>query len=92
LLLLTLATFGTGFLMRPNGAVLLGSYTDRHGRRSGLFLILSLMATGTATFALTPSYSTIGLLAPLIVGTGTASSKVPEEEPSQRSYRMRLLL
>jgi MHS family citrate/tricarballylate:H+ symporter-like MFS transporter len=69
-LLLTLATFGAGFLMRPLGAVLLGGYTDRHGRRAGLLLTLSLMAIGTATIALTPSYSTIGLVAPLIVVTG----------------------
>ncbi len=69
-LLLTLATFGAGFLMRPLGAVLLGGYTDRHGRRAGLLLTLSLMAVGTATIALTPSYSTIGLIAPLIVVTG----------------------
>ncbi|NYF80649.1 tricarballylate/proton symporter TcuC [Granulicella arctica] len=69
-LLLTLATFGAGFLMRPLGAVLLGGYTDRHGRRAGLLLTLSLMAIGTATIALTPSYSTIGLAASLIVVTG----------------------
>jgi MFS family permease len=69
-LLLTLATFGAGFLMRPLGAVLLGSYTDRHGRRAGLLLTLSLMAIGTATIALTPSYNAIGFIAPLIVVTG----------------------
>jgi MHS family citrate/tricarballylate:H+ symporter-like MFS transporter len=69
-LLLTLATFGAGFLMRPIGAVVLGGYTDRHGRRAGLLLTLSLMAVGTATIALTPSYSTIGLVAPIIVVIG----------------------
>ena len=69
-LLLTLATFGAGFLMRPLGAVLLGGYTDRHGRRAGLLLTLSMMAFGTATIALTPNYSSIGLLAPLIVVIG----------------------
>lgn len=91
-LLLTLATFGAGFLMHPNRAVLLGSSTDRHGRRSDLSLTLSLMAIGRATFALTPSCNTIGLLAPLIVVTVTVSSKVPEEKPSERSYSLRLLL
>lgn len=69
-LLLTLATFGAGFLMRPLGAVLLGGYTDRHGRRAGLLLTLSLMAVGTATIGLTPGYATIGLAAPFIVVTG----------------------
>ena len=47
-LMLTLGTFGAGYLMRPLGAVVLGSYVDRHGRRSGLILTLFLMAIGTA--------------------------------------------
>jgi MFS family permease len=34
-LLLTLMTFGAGFLMRPVGALVLGAYVDRHGRRKG---------------------------------------------------------
>ena len=48
-LLLTFMTFGAGFLMRPLGAVVLGAYVDRHGRRKGLILTLGLMATGTIT-------------------------------------------
>jgi MFS transporter, MHS family, citrate/tricarballylate:H+ symporter len=69
-LLLALATFGSGFLMRPLGAILLGGYTDRHGRRAGLLLTLSLMAFGTLSVACTPSYATIGLAAPLLVLAG----------------------
>src|SRR5713101_8911282 len=46
-LMMTLGTFGAGYLMRPLGAVILGGYVDRHGRRSGLILTLSLMAVGT---------------------------------------------
>ena len=46
-LMLALMTFGAGFLMRPLGAVVLGAFTDRHGRRAGLLLSLSLMAVGT---------------------------------------------
>jgi MFS family permease len=69
-LLLALATFGAGFLMRPVGAVVLGAYADRHGRRSGLLLTLSLMAVGTLSLACTPGYETIGLLAPLLVVAG----------------------
>lgn len=66
-LMLTLMTFGAGFLMRPLGAIVLGAYLDRHGRRRGLLITLSLMALGTLTIALTPSYQSIGMLAPLLI-------------------------
>ena len=66
-LMLALMTFGAGFLMRPLGAVVLGAFTDRHGRRAGLLLSLSLMAVGTLSLAITPGYATIGLAAPLLV-------------------------
>ena len=69
-LMLALATFGSGFLMRPLGAVLLGGYTDRHGRRRGLLLTLSLMACGTLSIACTPGYARIGAAAPLLVLAG----------------------
>ena len=69
-LMLALMTFGAGFLMRPLGAVVLGAFTDRHGRRAGLLLSLSLMAVGTLSLAITPGYATIGLAAPLLVLTG----------------------
>ena len=69
-LMLTFATFGAGFLMRPLGAILLGGYIDRIGRRKGLVLTLGIMATGTAMVAFIPSYATIGLLAPLLVLVG----------------------
>src|ERR1700730_10333919 len=66
-LMLSLATFGVGFLMRPIGAVVLGAYIDRHGRRKGLILTLAMMSFGTLSIALTPGFATIGLLAPLLV-------------------------
>lgn len=69
-LMLALATFGSGFLMRPLGAVLLGGYTDRRGRRAGLLLTLSLMACGTLSIACTPGYRSLGLAAPLLVVVG----------------------
>jgi len=69
-LMLTFATFGAGFLMRPLGAIFLGGYIDRIGRRKGLVLTLGIMATGTAMVAFIPSYATIGLLAPLLVLIG----------------------
>jgi MFS family permease len=60
-LMLSLATFGAGFLMRPVGAVVLGAYIDRYGRRAGLLLTLGLMSVGTFTIACLPGYATIGL-------------------------------
>jgi MFS family permease len=69
-LMLSLMTFGAGFLMRPLGAIVLGAYTDRHGRRAGLLLTLGLMSVGIFSIALMPGYATIGLLAPLFVLVG----------------------
>jgi len=69
-LMLSLATFGAGFLMRPLGAVVLGAYTDRHGRRAGLLLTLGLMAVGIVSIAATPGYGSIGIAAPLLVLCG----------------------
>lgn len=69
-LMLSLITFGVGYLMRPLGAIVLGAYIDRKGRRQGLIVTLGLMAVGTLTIALTPGYAAIGLAAPLIVLAG----------------------
>jgi MFS transporter, MHS family, citrate/tricarballylate:H+ symporter len=69
-LMLSLMTFGAGFLMRPVGALVLGAYTDKHGRRAGLLLTLSLMSVGIFSIACMPGYATIGLLAPLLVVVG----------------------
>jgi MHS family citrate/tricarballylate:H+ symporter-like MFS transporter len=69
-LMMTFATFGAGFFMRPLGAILLGSYVDRIGRRKGLVLTLAIMASGTALIAFVPGYASIGLLAPLLVLLG----------------------
>ena len=69
-LMAALATFGVGFLMRPLGALVLGAYVDRHGRRNGLILTLGLMATGTISVACVPGYAVIGLAAPLLVVAG----------------------
>jgi MFS family permease len=69
-LMLSLMTFGAGFLMRPLGAIVLGAYTDLHGRRAGLILTLSLMSIGIVSIAFTPGYATIGILAPLLILTG----------------------
>jgi MHS family citrate/tricarballylate:H+ symporter-like MFS transporter len=69
-LMLTFAVFGAGFLMRPLGAIILGAYIDKVGRRKGLIVTLSIMASGTVLIALVPGYATIGLLAPVLVLIG----------------------
>ena len=69
-LMLSLATFGVGFLMRPLGALVLGAYIDRRGRRSGLILTLSLMSIGTLSIACLPGYRAIGILAPILIVIG----------------------
>ncbi|MGN8161980.1 MFS transporter [Pantoea sp. 22096] len=69
-LMMTFAVFGAGFLMRPIGAVVLGAYIDKVGRRKGLIVTLSIMAAGTFMIVLIPSYQSIGLWAPLLVLIG----------------------
>jgi MFS transporter, MHS family, citrate/tricarballylate:H+ symporter len=69
-LMLTFMTFGAGFLMRPLGAIVLGGYVDRVGRRRGLITTLTIMAFGTVLIAFVPGYATIGLAAPLLVLVG----------------------
>lgn len=66
-LLLALAVFGFGFFARPVGGVAFGILGDRVGRRASLLLTLVLMTLGTLGVALTPSYASIGLAAPIIV-------------------------
>lgn len=66
-LLLSVATFGIGFLTRPLGAVWIGAYADRVGRKKALLLTIVLMAVGTVGIVATPSYDTIGVIAPIIL-------------------------
>lgn len=66
-LLLALATFGAGFLMRPLGAAVLGRLADRAGRRPAMLVSFTLMGIGMVGLALTPSYRSIGIAAPLLV-------------------------
>ena len=62
--------FGVGFLMRPIGSLVLGAYMDKHGRKQGLMVTLTIMAIGTVTIAVCPSYESIGIFAPMIVVVG----------------------
>ncbi|WP_404992052.1 MFS transporter [Cupriavidus pauculus] len=65
--LLTVATFGVGFFMRPVGAIVLGVYADRVGRKAALTLTILMMALGTAIIGLAPTYQSIGLWAPALI-------------------------
>ncbi|WKK17307.1 MFS transporter [Achromobacter insolitus] len=66
-LLLTTATFGVGFLMRPVGGMLIGSYADRHGRRAAMTLTLWLMGLGCALIAAAPTYAQMGVVGPVLM-------------------------
>jgi len=66
-LLITFGTFALSYLARPLGAIFIGSYTDRAGRRAGLTLSIGLMMIGTALMVVTPGYATIGIAAPIII-------------------------
>lgn len=64
-LLYTWGTYATAFVARPLGALVLGSYADRVGRRAAMTLAIALMTLGTAMVAFMPRYDSIGILAPL---------------------------
>jgi MFS transporter, MHS family, proline/betaine transporter len=66
-LLVTLGTFGVSFLARPVGAIFLGAYGDRKGRKQALTLSILLMTIGTGLMTIMPSYGSVGLLAPILV-------------------------
>ena len=66
-LLLALGTFGISYLARPFGAIFLGAYADRAGRKASLLLSIVLMMVGTFLMLIVPGYASIGILAPIIV-------------------------
>ena len=65
-LMLSLATFGAGFVTRPIGAVVIGNYADRVGRRPAMMLCFLMIGLAIVSMALTPSYATIGIAAPIL--------------------------
>ena len=98
-LLLALGTFAASFLIRPVGAVVLGSYADRVGRKPALALSILLMVLGTLIICVMPPYATVGLLAPigifvarLVQGFsaggefGSATALMVEHLPHRRGY------
>ena len=65
-LLLTLGTFGAGFLTRPLGGIVIGPLGDRIGRKPAMLFSFGLMGFSIIGLALTPSYATIGVAAPIL--------------------------
>jgi MHS family proline/betaine transporter-like MFS transporter len=66
----TFLFFGLGFIARPLGAVLIGNFGDRAGRKAALTLTILLMAAGTGIIAFAPTYATIGIGAPVLLLLG----------------------
>jgi len=64
-LLASFATFAVGFLFRPVGAIVIGYYGDRYGRRKALVFTVGMMAAATGITGLIPSYASIGIWAPV---------------------------
>jgi MFS transporter, MHS family, proline/betaine transporter len=98
-LLLALATFGVTYFVRPLGAIVLGSYSDRYGRKSAFTLTIALMVAGTAVIALAPTYSSIGIAAPILIVAarmvqgfsaggefGTATAFLAEQSAERRGF------
>jgi MHS family proline/betaine transporter-like MFS transporter len=98
-LLLTFATFGVTFFIRPFGALIIGSYADRYGRKPAFVLTILLMILGTAIIAFTPTHATIGswaavllVIARLIQGFsagaefGSVTAFLAEQNPQKRGF------
>ena len=68
-LMLSLATFGAGFVTRPIGGLVIGAYADRVGRRPAMMLSFTLMGVAIVSLALIPSYASIGIAAPILAIT-----------------------
>jgi len=66
-LLWSLATFGIGFVTRPLGGLIIGTYGDRAGRKPAMMLSFSLMGAAILGLALTPSFAQIGMAAPILL-------------------------
>ncbi|ROR15011.1 MFS transporter [Erwinia sp. JUb26] len=66
-LLLTFGSFGVSFLIRPLGAIVLGDYADRVGRKKALLLSITLMMVGGLMITVMPTYSSIGVIAPIMI-------------------------
>src|ERR1017187_9225094 len=65
-LMLSLAIFGAGFIARPFGALIIGAYSDRVGRKPAMMLCFVMIGCSIFGLALIPTYATIGIAAPLL--------------------------
>lgn len=98
-LALSLGTFGSSFIIRPVGAVLIGRFSDRHGRKAALVLVSALMLLGTLIIAVLPTYNQIGIAAPILLllarliqgfsaggEFGSATAYLAEQSPNRRAF------
>jgi metabolite-proton symporter len=67
--LLAFATFSLGFIARPVGGIVFGHFGDKIGRKKMLYLTLMIMGLATACIGLLPTYSVIGIWAPILLIT-----------------------
>jgi MFS family permease len=67
--LLTLATFATGFAVRPVGALVFGRIGDLLGRKVAFLLTITIMGAGTSLIGILPTYTMVGVIAPLLLVT-----------------------
>ena len=66
-LLNTFLIFGVGLIFRPLGGIVIGRMGDRRGRKPALVLTILLMAVGTVIIGVLPTYSSIGVMAPILL-------------------------
>jgi MFS transporter, MHS family, proline/betaine transporter len=98
-LLLALGTFGVSYVVRPLGAIVLGAYADRTGRKASLMVSIVLMMIGTLVMVVIPTYASIGVLAPIaVLGArlmqgfsvggefGSSTSFLVEHGPDRRGF------
>jgi MHS family proline/betaine transporter-like MFS transporter len=97
--LLSLGTFAIAWLVRPLGAVVLGTYADKVGRKPALVWSVALMMVGTGITAVVPNYATIGIAAPILLvfarlvqgfsaggEFGSATALMAEQDASRRGF------
>lgn len=98
-LVITFGLFGVSYLIRPIGAIVLGAYGDKHGRKAALTLTIALMTLGVALMAFAPTYAAIGIGAPLLIVVsrliqgfsaggefGSATAFMTENAPDRKAF------
>ena len=98
-LLLTFASFGVSFIMRPLGGILIGRYADRAGRKAGMLVSILVMFVGTLLIVVAPTAAAIGVAASVLVLVarllqgfatggefGTATAYLIEYAPTRKAF------